>query len=50
MFKFNTLRSAQSFCDRANRMMQIIMGDDQLFWVCTPGQASKLEKQGYEIL
>jgi hypothetical protein len=50
MFKFNTVKSAISFCDRASRSMQIVMGDDGLFWVCTLGKASILEKQGYEIL
>ena len=48
MFKFNTLAMAESFTARAKKIMLIMLGDDELFWVVTPRHAAQLEKQGYE--
>lgn len=47
-FKFNTLAMAESFTVRAKKIMLIMLGDDELFWVVTPSRAAQLEKLGYE--
>lgn len=49
MFKFNALSAAKSFSDRAEKIMAIILGDDNKYWVVTPKQANELIKQGYEL-
>jgi len=49
IFKFNTLGAAKSFTDHAKKIWQIILGDDELFWVVTPAYATKLLRQGYEL-
>lgn len=47
-FKFNTLRIATNFVARATKIMMIMLGSDELFWVVTPSQAVQLAKGGYE--
>jgi hypothetical protein len=47
-FKFNTLAMAESFTARTRKIMLIMLGDDDLFWVVTPRHAAQLEKLGYE--
>jgi hypothetical protein len=49
MFKFNTLAKAQSFQNRAIKAMVIILGDDDLFWVVTLAEGSRLERGGYQV-
>jgi len=49
MFKFNSLKSAQSFADKAIKPQAIILGDDNLFWVVSLREGQKLVKQGYEV-
>ena len=49
IFKFNTPWAAKSFSDRAIKIWQIILGDDELFWVVTPAHATRLLRQGYEL-
>jgi hypothetical protein len=48
MFKFTSLSAAKSFTGRASKIMCIILGDDEKFWVVTPREAKKLVSQGYE--
>lgn len=50
MFKFRTFGATCSFVNRATMLLYIVLGDDGLFWVCSPRQARELEKKGYEIL
>ena len=46
IYKFSNRNLARSFAYRSN--LVIIHGDDGMFWVVTPAQAAKLERQGYE--
>lgn len=46
--KFNTVAAAQSFINRAEKLMVAVHGDDDLIWVVTPAQYSRLEAAGYE--
>lgn len=48
-FRFSTLGTALSFADRAVKRMRVVMGDDGYFWVVTPAEATRLERQGYEL-
>jgi len=48
MYKFSTYTLADSFRNRCEKMMMIVLGDDGKFWVVTPAQAEKLVAQGYE--
>lgn len=48
--KFNNLGHARSFAQRADKIMAIIHGDDEMFWVTTPTEAKKIEKIGLEIV
>jgi hypothetical protein len=48
MFKFTSLASAISFTHHAEKLMLILMGDDERFWVTTPARAERLHQQGYE--
>ncbi|WP_155831794.1 hypothetical protein [Hylemonella gracilis] len=48
MFKFTKLANARSFANRAEKLMMIVMGDDERFWVTTPAHAERLVKAGYE--
>ena len=47
--KFNTLHAAESFKNRAEKALAIILGNDRLFWVVTLAEMVKLEKQGFEV-
>lgn len=49
MFKFNTPGMAQSFAERCEKLMFVIMGDDNLYWVVTMSKANQLIKAGYEL-
>ena len=46
-YKFSNRNLAQSFAYRTDNLV-IFHGDDGKFWVVTPAQAAKLERQGYE--
>ncbi len=48
MFKFTRLGSAIRFTHHADKLLMILMGDDERFWVTTPAQAERLHRQGYE--
>jgi hypothetical protein len=47
-FKFSTYATADSFRNRCVKIMMIVMGDDNMFWVVTPAHGEKLTRQGYE--
>jgi hypothetical protein len=47
-FKFTTFTAADSFRNRCEKIMMIVLGDDGLFWVVTPAHGEKLTRQGYE--
>lgn len=47
--KFNTLKSAKGFQDRAAKAMTIILGDDGLFWVVTLAEGERLIGAGCEV-
>jgi hypothetical protein len=48
-FRFNRLATARSFTNRCEKLMMIILGDDGLFWVVTPADATRLTRMGYEL-
>lgn len=48
MFKFQNRTNAFEFANRCHKLMLVILGDDELFWVTTPAQAERLHRQGYE--
>lgn len=50
MYKFAELTNAQSFVNRASKIWMIVLGDDGKYWVVTPKEAARLERQGYEVL
>ena len=54
MFRFTTLANASSFVNRAIDPMRIVLGDHDgergEFWVVTPADASRLERNGYELV
>jgi hypothetical protein len=33
---------------RGDQPLRVMLGDDGLYWVCSPADASRLEKAGYE--
>jgi len=47
-YRFRDLGSAASFQARCIRPMRIMLGDDEMFWVVTPADAARLERQGFE--
>ncbi|MDO8615026.1 MAG: hypothetical protein Q7T33_04750 [Dehalococcoidia bacterium] len=49
-FKFRELGSALSFQGRCLRLMRLVLGDDEMFWVVTPADAARLERLGYELV
>lgn len=51
MSKFNNISTAISYRDHCNEPAKwtIILGDDELFWLVTNREASRLMKQGYEL-
>lgn len=49
MTEFNSLVLAYSFADNAVKMMMVIMGDNNKYWVCKPAKSEKLIQSGYEV-
>lgn len=47
--KFNTLRIARQYSNTTVKASVVILGDDNLFWVCTLGYGQRLVAQGYEV-
>lgn len=45
---FNSLAIAKSFVNRASKMMMIVLGDDDRYWVVTPADGERLIRAGYE--
>ena len=48
--KYNTLGSARNFVNRADKLMAIVLGDDDLFWVVSLKQSTLLEQHGYTVV
>ena len=48
--KFSTLAIARSAMSHTIKMSVLVHGDDEMFWLVTMAEASRLEKQGYEVL
>jgi hypothetical protein len=44
----STIEAAVRFVNRCEKLHMIVMGDNCKFWVCTPADAQKLVKSGYE--
>lgn len=49
MLKYSSRKNAESVVANAAKIMMIILGDDEMFWVVTPAVAQKLVAQGYEL-
>ena len=49
IYRFSSLANATSFSQRCVKIMMIILGDDEKFWVVTPAHATRLMKEGYEL-
>jgi hypothetical protein len=47
-FRFTTLARARSFADHTVKASDIVLGDDEYFWVVTLGEAERLVRWGYE--
>jgi hypothetical protein len=45
--KFNSLATAESFCEHTVKMSAIILGDDEKFWVVNLRVFEQLLKAGY---
>lgn len=45
---FNSLANAKFFTNRAAKMMMIVLGDDDRYWVVTPADGERLILAGYE--
>lgn len=50
VFKFHSLRSAQSFSSRTVKASAIIEGNDSRFWVVNLSTMEKLINQGYKLI
>jgi hypothetical protein len=51
MLKFSQLAAANDFIDHhAVSIMMIVHGDDGLLWVVTPREATRLAREGYEVI
>jgi hypothetical protein len=50
MFKFCRLATANTFVDHCVKIMMIIHGDDGYLWVVTPREATRLAREGYEVI
>ncbi len=48
MRKFTDYYLAKCFAENAKKLMLIILGDDDKFWVGFPAETEKLYRQGYE--
>lgn len=46
--KFNNQDGAVRFASNGTKPLRIIMGDDMRYWICTPANAERLHKMGYE--
>lgn len=49
MLKFNTLKCALSFSNRAVKMHSVMLGDDGLYWVVPLAKMETLLASGYEL-
>lgn len=49
-YKFNSLALAQSFADRCEKAMGILMGDDSKYWVVTLADFERGIRAGYEAI
>ena len=49
IWKYTSRANAESFRDRANDTMVILLGDDNKYWVVTGRQAHNLIKAGYSV-
>ena len=47
-FRFKVLANARSFADHTVKARDIVMGDDEYFWVVTLAEAERLVRWGYE--
>lgn len=45
---FNSLANAKFFANRASKMMMIVLGDDDRYWVVTPADGERLVRAGFE--
>jgi hypothetical protein len=50
MFKFSRLATANAFVDHCVSIMMIVHGDDGYLWVVTPREATRLAREGYEVI
>lgn len=50
ILKYTHEYQARRVVENASKMMMIVLGDDEKYWVVTPATAARLEKAGYEIL
>ncbi len=50
MRKFKDYYLAKCFAENAKKVMLIILGDDDKFWVGFPAETEKLYRQGYEYV
>lgn len=48
IYKFSSLALAQSFANRATKLMLVLQGDDDKFWVSTSAVTERLNREGYE--
>lgn len=48
-YKFESLRNATEFVNRAKKIWMIVLGDDEMFWVVRPVDAARLGRQGYSL-
>ena len=47
--RFFDIAAAESLCNRAVKPLQIVLGDDDRWWVTTPRIAAELERLGYQL-
>lgn len=50
MYRFSEMQTAINFASRCEKMMMVIMGDDNMYWVVTMSKGEKLISQGYEAV
>jgi hypothetical protein len=46
----NTHAAAAAFLTHCDKPMRIVLGDDELIWVTTVAEATRLERKGYTVL
>ena len=49
IYRFRNFGNAQNWVDHGVKPQRIMLGDDERFWVVTPADAARLERQGYEF-